>query len=82
MIGYNNRAQKLVKSNQIPMAISYLCLVYHHETDYFNEIWKDADIKINDVKDEIMYDSSKYGSSRPGTVYGLIDLHKVGLDHP
>ena len=77
VIGYNNAAQKLIHPNVIPIAISYLCLVYHHEYDYFNEIWKDADIKINEKKDEFEYCSSD-SISTPGTVYGLMDIDKSG----
>ena len=33
--GYTKEAQKLVVPNQIPVAISYLCLVYYYQYDYF-----------------------------------------------
>ena len=50
VIGYTKQAQRLMKHNQIPMAISYLCLVYHYEYDYFHECEDDMDINQDRIK--------------------------------
>ena len=44
VIGYTKEAQKLVLPNQIPIPISYLCLVYHYESEYFDESTQKVDI--------------------------------------
>ena len=79
VIGYNNDAQQLVHPKQIPLAISYLCLVYHHEYDLFHEIGPavglPSDIKINDKGDEFMYPTSDYMTGC-STVFGLMDIYK------
>ena len=50
-IGYCKEAQKLVMPNQIPSAISYLCLVYYYQYDYFNKC--DDGLEINERKDTV-----------------------------
>ena len=54
VIGYTNEAQKLVKPNQIPIAISYLCLVYYCQYDYFVFAENKIDgVHINHKKDTV-----------------------------
>ena len=71
-IGYTKDAQHLIKYTQIPMAISYLCLIYYHETDYFDIntsiLGKDT-IHINDKKNKVT-------SKKPGSyiVHGIMDI--------
>ena len=43
VIGYTKEAQKLVIPHQILLDISYLCLIYHYEYDYFNETTENLD---------------------------------------
>ena len=71
VVGYHNDAQTLVSPKQIPLAISYLCLIYHHEYDYFDKVWEEFDMKINDKRDEFEYYSK---TSQNATVYGSMDI--------
>ena len=66
VIGYTKEAQKLVRPNQIPMAISYLCLVYYYQYDYFDKCDDDA-LEINQQKDTVTVVQEIEGI---GTVYG------------
>ena len=71
VLGYHNEAQQLVAPKQIPLAISYLCLIYHHEYDYFDKVWEEFDMKINEKRDEFEY----YSTASPNaTVYGQMDI--------
>ena len=72
VIGYTKEAQKLVKPNQIPIAISYLCLVHYYEYDYFvfaaNKI---NEIHINHKKDTVTVIDDDVGSRY---VYGIMSI--------
>ena len=63
--GYTKEAQRLLVSMQIPMAISYVCLTYFHEYDYFIKCGKRA--KINKDKDCVTIKTLS-----GGTTYGNI----------
>ena len=69
VIGYNKRAQKLLRSGQIPMAVSHLCLVYFHEYDYFDECGNDKITMINDKRNQmsVIKDGGDF-------VYGKMDV--------
>ena len=51
VFGYNKNAQTLVTPNRIPMDVSYLCLVYYHEHDYFDKC--DNRLEINEARDTV-----------------------------
>ena len=51
VIGYTKGVQTLIKSQQIPMAICYLCLLYFYDFDYFEKAGKG--MKINENGDII-----------------------------
>ena len=38
VVGYNKKAEKLLNLMQIPMAVSYLCLIYHYDYDHFDHL--------------------------------------------
>ena len=61
VIGYAKNVQKLLKTQQIPMAITYLCLLYFYETDYFYKAG--MMMNINDKGDilEALQQSTCYG---------------------
>ena len=72
VIGYTKKAQKLVKPNQIPTAISYLCLVYYYQYDYFVFGGNKIDgIHINDKNDTVTVIDDGVGSSY---VYGIMSI--------
>ena len=74
--GYNKKAQKLISSNQIPIAISHLCLVYFHEYDYFDKCGNNRITMINDKRNQmsVIKDGGDF-------VYGKTDIlyEKVGM---
>lgn len=78
VFGYCRHIQKSLRSLQIPMAISRLCLVYHHEYDFFNHCSKD--IEINAQKDSVIRLNHNMWDQR---VYGLMNIikGKLGLTY-
>ena len=65
-IGYTREAQKLVRPNTIPMPISYLCLLYVYESEYFHSNSKE--IRVNDQKDSVK------AIIPYGTAYGVTNI--------
>ena len=61
VIGYTKGAEKLSLHTQIPMAISYLCLIYNHEHDYFEKFVNPEAWRINENKNEITVRKKKAG---------------------
>ena len=51
VIGYTKESSKLSLSYPFPIALSYLCLIYYFEYDYFHEC--DRGLRINDKKDTV-----------------------------
>ena len=71
VIGYTKNAQNILKPQQIPMAITYLCLLYFHQTDYFYKAGKM--MKIND-KGDILEVIQQCTTDNRSTCYGNLDI--------
>ena len=67
MIGYIRNAQKLIQSYPIPMDISYLCLLYFYEYDYFFKCGDSMDINETGDTVNVIFDGE-------ATCYGKIDI--------
>ena len=65
IFGHSRQSEKLIKLTPIPMAVSYLCLMYFYEYDYFHECEKE--ISINDTKN-----IAKVTGYRSRWVYGKV----------
>ena len=50
VIGYSKEAQQLVKPNKIPIAISYLCLLFYYESDNFTTSTEDSTTTATTLK--------------------------------
>ena len=62
--GYAKNVQKLSAHN-IPAAISYLCMIYYHENDHFEQHPKFDTVNVNDAKDTMTTEGGKWAE-----VYG------------
>ena len=74
VIGYTKNAERMIKTQQISMAISYLCLLYFYEYDYFIEAGKG--MQINKRGDTIKIQSPNDESITACTCYSALDIPK------
>ena len=77
VIGYTKDAQKLVKPNEIPIAISYLCLIHYYEYDIFVcPEYKLKEMHINHKRDTIIVNNNHICSAN---VHGIMSISDDGI---